>query len=98
MTATANVVTLSYQDLIDFDPSHPDQKLVDQIGDAFGSEDSCLGILAVEGIPGWQGFREKLLPLAAKIPLDPDLYEYILPGTMYATGWSHGKEELIPGK
>ena len=98
MTTTAPIVTLQYQDLVDFDANDPNLQLIDDVGRAFGSDDSCLGILAVESIPGWQDFRETLLPLAAKLPHLDDLQGCVLPEALYSTGWSHGKEELSPGR
>jgi hypothetical protein len=52
-----------------------------------------LGILAVQGIPQFAALRQRLLPLAARLPTLPDLQEtLVLPETLYSTGWSHGKE------
>ena len=96
MTESAAVVTLAYDDLVAFDRTNPNQTLVDQIGQAFGAHDQALGLLAVSGVPDWETLRENLLPLAAKLPMLPDLPES--PESMYSTGWSHGREQLAPGK
>lgn len=72
-------------------------KVLDKIGQAFGSDDSCLGILAVTNVPGeLERKRNALLPIArdlAKLPAK-DLDEVIVPEAGYQVGWSHGKEKL----
>lgn len=96
------MVTLCYQDLLDFkncDDNEDDnaQRLMEQIGQAYGSEG--LGILSVSGVPGFLELRQRLLPLAAQIPKLPkdDLNSCISEESCYSVGWSHGKEELTPG-
>jgi len=98
--ASSPIVTLSYQDLLNFKNDKNDEKsqlLINQVGQAYGA--SGLGILTVSGIPGFSELRQRLLPLAAKIPkLPPDeLAKCISEESHYSTGWSHGKEELTPG-
>ena len=90
------VVTLSYDDLKAFDPSHLDEKLLNLIGQAFGKEG--LGILAVRGVPDFVSKREALLPLAARLPYLPDLEDCIDEKSLYSIGWSHGKEALSSGQ
>jgi isopenicillin N synthase-like dioxygenase len=93
---STSVVTISYQDLLDFQNSQScdelSHRLVEQIGQAYGSEG--LGILSVSGIPNVVALRQQLLPLAAKIPQLPDLDRCVVEEACYAVGWSHGKEEF----
>jgi hypothetical protein len=96
-TSTAcSVVTIAYIDLVEFEASPNNARLVEDVGKAFGKDG--LGILAVTGIPNWQEKREKLLPLAAALPSLVDLEQCVSPESLYYAGWSHGKEELMPGK
>jgi isopenicillin N synthase-like dioxygenase len=96
---TASIVTIAYQDLVDFDPeADSNHELVEKIGTAFGADTSCLGILAVTGIPNFTKQRQALLPLAAQVANLPDLTSCESPESMYSTGWSHGREQLAPGK
>jgi isopenicillin N synthase-like dioxygenase len=96
---TASIVTIAYQDLVDFDPeSVSNHELVEKIGTAFGADSSCLGILAVTGIPNFIQQRQALLPLAAQVANLPDLTSCESPESMYSTGWSHGREQMAPGK
>jgi isopenicillin N synthase-like dioxygenase len=98
-TNTASIVCISYQDLVDFDPETVNnQELVEKIGKAFGADSSCLGILAVTGIPNFTQQRQALLPLAAQVANLPDLAACESPESLYSTGWSHGREQLAPGK
>jgi isopenicillin N synthase-like dioxygenase len=97
--STASIVSIAYQDLVDFDPESADNhELVEKIGKAFGADSSCLGILAVTGIPNFIQQREALLPLAAQVANLPDLASCESPESMYSTGWSHGREQMAPGK
>jgi len=89
------VVTLAYEDLISFDPSTATgARIVEQIGKAFGPHG--LGLLAVSDVPGFAAKRQALLPLAAKLPALPDLP--VDADSLYSVGWSHGKEEIMPGQ
>lgn len=95
---TVSVVSISYHDLVRFNKEFPDQDLVENIGKAFGDSETCLGILAVTDIPRFQVQRQALLPLAVKLPALPDLEACESPESFYSTGWSHGREQLAPGK
>ena len=88
-----SVVTISYQDLLSFDPSTNGEKTVKKIGEAFGREG--LGILTVSGVPDFSEKRQALLPLAAQLATLQDLP--VDPASLYSVGWSHGKEEIRPG-
>ena len=88
------IITIQYNDLLSFDFDNPSEVLVTKIGQAFGSSSDCLGILAVEGVPKWMEHRERLLPLAARLPGIPSLDKVVLPDTKFSTGWSHGREML----
>ena len=102
---TPSIVTISYQDLVKFsrepgidgNDEISRKRLMDDIGRAYGSD--ALGILSVEGVPGLQELRQRLLPMAAQIPALPeeDLSRCVVEEACYAVGWSHGKEELTPG-
>lgn len=96
--ATAHaIVTLSYEDLVSFDAkSAKGVSLTDQIGQAFGR--SGLGILQVSGVPDFSAKRLALLPLAARLPHLPDLAACVDAASLYSVGWSHGREELAPGR
>jgi hypothetical protein len=97
MSTMAQLVTISYIDLQSFDPEKPEAApLMEQIGQAFGP--TGLGILAVSGVPNFNAHRQALLPLAAKLPYLPDLETCVDAASLYSVGWSHGKEELAPGK
>ena len=99
-TATVPIVTLEYEDLLAFDPaisldtSPSRQRLVEQIGDAFGPDG--LGIVAVRGVPDFAAKRRALLPLAAQLPHLSDLP--VDAASLYSVGWSHGREEIQPGQ
>lgn len=97
MAAVAPVVTISYQDLVDFDTNKPNDALVEAVGEAFDA--NGLGIVAVVDLPeSVADQRRRLLELAAKLPFLPDLNDCVKPSTLYSVGWSHGKEQLAPGK
>lgn len=89
------VVTLSYEDLLAFDPAQPNPALMEQVGEAFGP--TGLGILAVSSVPDFQEKRQALLPLAAKLSTLPDLDSTVNAESLYSIGWSHGKEQLAVG-
>jgi isopenicillin N synthase-like dioxygenase len=94
----APIVTISYNELVSFDSDDPDDNLVLKVGESFGSNLNCLGILAVTDIPNFSSQRQALLPLASKLPALPDLDAVIRSETLFSTGWSHGKECLVPGR
>lgn len=88
-----SVVQITYEELKGGSPI-----LLAKIEEAFGPEG--LGIVAVSGVPGYEGKRQKLLPLAAELASMPDVVKARLedPGSSYNFGWSHGKERLEGGK
>lgn len=103
MTSTvkeATPVLISYQDLVSFSEGTADDatraNLVAKIGQAFGPDG--LGLLGVRGVPGFLIKRECLLKLAHRLPYLPDIKDCELPHAMYATGWSHGREQLAPNR
>lgn len=96
-TVNATVVTISYNDLVSFqEKQHEHDALIGKIGSAFGSDDDCLGILAVTDVPVFGEQRQALLPLAARLPTLPDLETCVDAEAFYSVGWSHGKEEIKP--
>jgi hypothetical protein len=94
------IVTISYNDLISFQldeaSGKSDDLLIALIGKAFGP--TGLGIVLVSDVPKLVEYRQALLPLAARIPHLPDLDSCINAAALYSVGWSHGKEELVPGQ
>jgi isopenicillin N synthase-like dioxygenase len=100
----APVVSIPYSDLVNFasgDGSEgskkTDAELIDKVGQAFGSAESALGILAVTGVPLMQDKRQRLLPMARQVALLEDKSEVVCEASKYQTGWSHGKE-IFAGK
>jgi hypothetical protein len=95
-----DIVTISYSDLISFQldgtSGKNDDLLIELIGKAFGP--TGLGIAMVSDVPKLVEYRQALLPLAARIPHLPDLNSCINAAALYSVGWSHGKEELVPGQ
>jgi len=101
---TEKIVSIKYSELVqstedtinDADKNKVLTLLLDKIGLGFGSDDSCLGIIAVIEIPGLREKRDKLLPLARELTKLPssDLDEVVVPEAGYQVGWSHGKEKL----
>jgi hypothetical protein len=96
----AAIVSISYEDLVSFDPSCGSpvgaKVLMERVGEAFGPQG--LGILAIGNVPEFPQLRRALLPLAAKLSTIPDLDSCIVESSMYSIGWSHGKETLASGK
>jgi hypothetical protein len=90
------IVTLQYDELVSFDPTDPNQNLIESIQAAFGP--TGLGILAVHGVPGFTEKRQQLLPLSAKLPHLSDIGTCVDERSSYSVGWSHGREKLAPGK
>lgn len=70
--------------------------VLERIGKGFGSDDQCLGIIAITDITELEEKRNNLLPLARTISMLPadDLDEIEVPEASYQVGWSHGKEKL----
>jgi hypothetical protein len=83
------VVTVSYAALSD-----PSADLSAAIEAAFGLEG--LGIVAVDGVPGYAEARSSLLPLAARLAALPanTLAAMEDAQSHWNFGWSHGKEKL----
>lgn len=96
-TLSQKIVTISYHDLvrISLDDS-VDQDLLIKIGQAFGNDDECLGILAVSDVPGLEPMRHKLLPLARDLAMlsKENLDAVTDEVSGYQVGWSHGKEKV----
>ena len=96
-TLSQKVVTISYNDLvrISLDDS-VEQDLMIKIGQAFGSDDECLGILAVTNVPRLETMRHRFLPLARDLAILPkeELDAITDEGSGYQVGWSHGKEKV----
>lgn len=92
---------ISFDDLVAFQDNDNNSaearaRLIEKIGIAFGPDG--LGLVAVEGVPGFAEKRERLLRLGARLPDLPDILECELPHAHYSTGWSHGREQLAPGQ
>jgi hypothetical protein len=83
------LVTISHASLTD-----PSSDLSAAIEAAFGPEG--LGIIVVDGVPGYGDARAKLLPLASRLAALPPgvLAEMEDPASHWNFGWSHGKEKL----
>jgi hypothetical protein len=91
---THEIVTVSYDDLVAYDPQHPNEILLQNVGCfAFGPDG--LGIVQVSGVPNFSKLRSALLPLAAQLAALPDLETTCVdPESLFSVGWSHGKEVL----
>jgi hypothetical protein len=96
MAATPVVVSIEYEDLVQFDPTTTaGEQLMERIGEeAFGP--NGLGIVAVRHVPDFATKRLALLPLAAQLPTLPDIDSCVDASSLYSIGWSHGKEALGP--
>jgi hypothetical protein len=96
MTTTPDVVSIEYEDLVQFDPTTTaGEQLMERIGvEAFGPDG--LGIVAVRHVPDFAVKRLALLPLAAQLPTLPDIDSCVDASSLYSIGWSHGKEALGP--
>ena len=84
-----SVVTIAYDAL-----SKPESDLSREIEEAYGPEG--LGILAVDGVPGYAEKRAALLPLASRLAALPAdaLAALDDPASHWNFGWSHGRERL----
>jgi len=89
------VITVAYDDLVQFSDCENTSELAERIGQAFGI--GKLGILAVTDVPTLKDKRQKLLPLSRRVALLDDMTEVICEASNYQTGWSHGKE-IFAGK
>ena len=74
--------------------SNPEADLSAAIEAAYGPEG--LGILVVDGVPGYAEKRAALLPLASRLAALPaDALEALSdPASHWNFGWSHGRERL----
>ena len=90
------VVTISYNDLVKEEESSVQQDLLTKIGQAFGDDDECLGILAVTDVPNLEPMRRRLLPLARDLAMLPEheLAAVTDKVSGYQVGWSHGVEKV----
>jgi isopenicillin N synthase-like dioxygenase len=96
-TLSQKVVTISYNDLVRITLENSvKQDLLIKIGQAFGNDDECLGILAVTDVPRLEPMRHKLLTLARDLALLPmeELGAVTDEASGYQVGWSHGKEKV----
>jgi hypothetical protein len=97
MTDSQKVVTISYNDLARFSRHVAvEQDLMVKIGQAFGDEDECLGILAVTDVPQLETMRHMLLPMARDLAMlsEKELDAITDEASGYQVGWSHGKEKV----
>lgn len=74
----------------------PTKKVLDKIGRAFGSDEDCLGIIAISGVPDFSELRQRVLPMAQELANLPSqcLDQVVVPSASYSVGWSHGQEKL----
>lgn len=88
-----SLVTISYAQL-----ASPASDLSDAIEAAFGP--SGLGLILVEGVPGYAAARSSLLPLATQLAQLPaaELAKLEDSSSHFNFGWSHGKETLEGGQ
>ena len=94
------VVEISYKDLSpennDAKSSHH-SKLMDKVHRAFGSDDDCLGIVAITDVPSFAKLRSKLLPLSYRLACtlsEKELDDVTVESACYSVGWSCGKEKV----
>lgn len=96
----SNLVIIDYNDIINPpspDPSSKSYASVSFIEEAFGSNESSLGILAIRNIPGFVEAKQQFLPKAHRLAHFPQSYleENLTDGpSLYNAGWSHGKEKM----
>lgn len=85
-----SVVELDYADLKN------GKDLSGSIALAFGKESTCLGLLTVKNVPGYEAARKRLLKLSHTFGnFDQTvLSKYEHAASNYSFGWSHGKERL----
>jgi len=91
------VVTISYTDLVNSQgDAATEQEVLVKIGQAFGDDDECLGILAVTDVPRLESLRHKLLPMARDLAMLPEKELDAVTDEVsgYQVGWSHGKEKV----
>lgn len=86
------IVTITYADLLN------GIKISPAIRQAYGP--GGLGILTVQGVPGYATRRARLLslaPILAGLP-QAELLSCMDKDSKYSVGWSHGVEELVSGR
>lgn len=89
---TTAPVTVPYDEL-----RSGSKEVQDRIVSALGSEQGCLGIIVVSGLPAeFAQLRERLFHLAHRLANASDEVRQSLeaPDTSYFFGWSHGKERM----
>jgi hypothetical protein len=86
-------VTLDYAQLLD-----PAAELGAAVEAAYGPDG--LGLLLVNGVPGYAEARGRLLPLASRLASLPAAALEALedPASTFNFGWSHGKETMNGGQ
>ena len=109
MPSKANIVTISYNDIVAACDDNKEEScrsssssttVDDLIEQAFGfgsSTSSSLGIIAITDVPSLPRLRSKLLPLAYKLANNlstQQLQDITAPQSQYQVGWSHGREKL----
>ncbi len=72
------------------------QIVLEKIGRAFGTDEDCLGIIAVSDVPNFSELRQRVLPMAWQLAhlSAQDLENITKPDACYSVGWSHGQEKL----
>jgi len=86
------VVKISYEELQSSNPT-----LLSRIAEAFGSGETCKGIVAITDIPLYPPLRSKALRLIHQLATNtsPDALKQLEdPKSYYSVGWSHGKEKV----
>lgn len=78
---------------------NPETDLKEQIAEAFGNSEDCLGALFVKNVPDLLEMRRALLKSASKVAHLPkqELLDLEHPESFYYFGWSHAKE-IMNGK
>ena len=83
---------------LDYDALEAGADLGPAIEQAYGPDG--VGLLVVRGVPNFVEYRRALLPLASKLASLPSaaLAKLEHEESKWSVGWSHGKEEIEPGK
>lgn len=100
-SAAVQVVTIAYDDLIQSDTDDHDgsksEALLQKIGQAFGNNDTSLGIVCVSGIPNFKDIKTQTLRLTHRLATETPK-EVLLAledeASFYSVGWSHGREKV----
>lgn len=87
--------TLDYKDLENLTKD----QIIDLINKSYGNEDS-LGVLLITNIPNFDNQKLELMKLSKKFAEFPEEIKkkYEDKDSLYAFGWSHGKEKFKNGK